>query len=127
MDTSAPSSEPCANCNTAVVPGQNYCPNCGQKAPTPRLTLREMGMEFVHALAHVDRSALSLIWQLLIRPGVVARDYVAGRRKRYFGPFAFLVVTVAFTSAVIAISGFQVVTTVTVRSGPHGRLISLYP
>ena len=110
MDTTAPSSEPCANCNTAVVPGQNYCPNCGQKAPTPRLTLREMGMEFVHALAHVDRSALSLIWQLLIRPGVVARDYVAGRRKRYFGPFAFLVVSVAFTSAVIAISGFQAVT-----------------
>ena len=40
----------------------------------------------------------------------VARDYVAGKRKRYFGPFAFLVVTVAFTSAFIAISGFQAVT-----------------
>jgi hypothetical protein len=91
--------------------GQNYCPKCGQITPTPRLTLHEIGKEFVHALAHVDRSALSLIWQLLIRPGIVARDYVAGKRKRYFGPFAFLVVTVAFTSAVIAIFGFQVVTT----------------
>ena len=90
--------------------GQNYCPICGQKADTPRLTLHEIGLEFVHALAHVDRSALSLIGQLLIRPGVVARDYVAGKRKRYFGPFAFLVVTVAFTSAVIAVSGFQAVT-----------------
>jgi hypothetical protein len=110
MDTSAPSSEACANCNAAIIRGQHYCSICGQKTPTPRLTLREIGMEFVHALAHVDRSALSLIWQLLIRPGVVARDYVAGKRKRYFGPFAFLVVTVAFTSAVIAISGFQAVT-----------------
>ncbi|HEY6619994.1 MAG TPA: DUF3667 domain-containing protein [Steroidobacteraceae bacterium] len=104
------------------MPGQNYCANCGQKAPTPRLTLHEIGAEFVHALAHVDRSALSLIWQLLIRPGVVARDYVAGKRKRYFGPFAFLVVTVAFTSAVIAISGFQAVTT----DAPNG-LASFLP
>lgn len=109
MDTSAPSSEACANCSAAILRGQNYCPKCGQKTPTPRLTLQEMGVEFVRALAHVDRSALSLIWQLLIRPGVVARNYVAGKRKRYFGPFAFLVVTVAFTSAVIAISGFQAV------------------
>ena len=97
------------HCTRAAV--RNYCPVCGQKTPTPRLTLHEIGTEFVHALAHVDRSALSLIWQLLIRPGIVARNYVAGQRKRYFGPFAFLVVTVAFTSAVIAISGFQAVTT----------------
>jgi hypothetical protein len=111
MDSPVPSSEPCANCNAVIMRGQNYCPICGQMTPTPRLTLHEIGTEFVHALAHVDRSALSLIWQLLIRPGIVARDYVAGKRKRYFGPFAFLVVTVAFTSAVIAISGFQAVTT----------------
>jgi len=110
MDTSAPTSEACANCNAAITGGQNYCPLCGQKTPTPRLTVHEIGMEFIHALAHVDRSALSLIWQLIIRPGVVAHDYVTGKRKRYFGPFAFLVVTVAFTSAVIALSGFQAVT-----------------
>ena len=109
MDTSTPSPEPCANCNAAITRGQGFCANCGQKAPTPRLSMHEIGSEFVHALAHVDRSVLSLIWQLLLRPGVVARDYVSGKRKRYFGPFAFLVVSVAFTSAVIAISGFQAV------------------
>lgn len=110
MDTSASSLEPCPNCDSAILRGQNYCSVCGQKAPTPRLTLHEIGAEFVHARVHVDRSALSLIGQLLVRPGVVARDYVVGQRKRYFGPFAFLVVTVAFTSAVIAISGFHAVT-----------------
>lgn len=102
--------QPCANCSTVIARGQNYCPNCGQKAPTLRLSLHEIGAEFAHALAHVDRSALSLIWQLLVRPGAVAQDYVSGKRKRYFGPFAFLVVSVAFTSAVIAISGFEAVT-----------------
>ena len=109
MTTPANPLTKCANCDAAILPTQNYCANCGQKACTPRLTLHEIGEEFVHALAHVDRSVLSLIRQLLVNPGFVALEYVSGRRKRYFGPFAFLVVTVAFSSAVFAISGFQVV------------------
>ena len=111
MDTSATAPQLCANCNGPILPGQYYCAICGQRARTPRLTLREISKEFVHAVMHVDRSALSLIVQLLVRPGAVALEYVSGKRKRYFGPFAFLVVAVAFTSAVIAISGFQAVTT----------------
>lgn len=109
MITSNAPTQLCVNCDAAIVQGQFYCPVCGQKAHPPRLTLHEIGEEFVHAMVHVDRSALSLIRQLLIRPGVVAAEYVAGKRKRYYGPFAFLVVAVAFTSAVIAITGFQVV------------------
>jgi hypothetical protein len=110
MNSSVTPARACVNCESAILPGQKYCPMCGQKSHTPRLTLHEIGAEFVHAMAHVDRSALSLIRQLLVKPGEVAREYVSGRRKRYYGPFAFLVVSVAFASAVIAISGFQVVT-----------------
>jgi Protein of unknown function (DUF3667) len=110
MATPAAPSPTCLNCDTAILQGQNFCPNCGQKSFTPRLTLHEIGEEFTHALIHVDRSALSLMGQLLVRPGVVAQEYVAGKRKRYFGPFGFLVVSVAFTSAVLAISGFQALT-----------------
>jgi hypothetical protein len=48
---------------------------------------------------------------LLVRPGAVALDYVQGKRKRYFGPFAFLFVVVAAASAVIALTGFHAVFT----------------
>jgi hypothetical protein len=37
----------------------------------------------------------------------VANDYVQGRRKRHFGPFAFLVIAVGLASAVILISGVE--------------------
>jgi len=74
------------------------------------LSLHEIGHETLHALLHVDRSALSLIQALAVRPGRVALDYVSGRRKRYYGPFAFLVVCVALSAAAIAITGFAVVT-----------------
>ena len=99
----------CRNCDADVASGQVYCGICGQKYATNRLTLHEIGHDLLHAFIHVDRSALSLIHMLLVRPGAVALDYVQGKRRRYFGPFSFLVVNVAAASAVIAISGFRVV------------------
>ena len=56
-----------------------YCGSCGQKQVSPRLTLREIGHDLLHAAFHVDRSVLSLIRMLLVRPGIVALDYVQGR------------------------------------------------
>lgn len=99
----------CRNCDADVTLGRVYCGICGQKYATERLTLHEIGHDLLHAFIHVDRSALSLVYMLLVRPGTVARDYVQGKRKRYFGPFSFLVVIVAAASAVIAITGFRVV------------------
>jgi hypothetical protein len=100
----------CQNCASALSPDQKYCGRCGQKCDAGRLTLKQLGHDLLHALTHVDRSVLSLLWPLLIRPGAVARDYVAGKRKRYFGPLSWLIVIVGLVSAEVAISGFQVVT-----------------
>jgi hypothetical protein len=102
---------PCRNCGASLALTQAYCGVCGQKRITDRITLHEIAYDLIHALVHVDRSVLSLVRQLLVRPGAVARDFVEGRRRRYFGPFAFLVVCVAAGAAAIAISGFPVVTT----------------
>jgi len=37
----------------------------------------------------------------------VAREYVDGKRKKYFGPFAFLVITVGLASFMIVVSGVK--------------------
>ena len=99
----------CQNCGSALSPDQKYCGHCGQKGDVGRLTVKQLGHDLLHALTHVDRSVLSLLWPLLVRPGTVARDYVAGKRKRYFGPLSWLIVIVGLVSAEVAISGFQVV------------------
>ena len=101
----------CRDCGAPLAPAQAYCGACGQKRIAGRITLHEIARDLLHALVHVDRSVLSLVWQLLVRPGAVARDFIEGRRRRYFGPFAFLVVCVAVGAAAIALSGFPVVTT----------------
>jgi hypothetical protein len=101
----------CKNCDRPLIELGHYCAHCGQKAATPRLTLHAIGHETLHALLHVDRSVLSLIRALALRPGRVALDYVSGRRKKYYGPFPFLIVTVAIASAAIVVTGFPVMTT----------------
>jgi len=102
----------CANCSAPLALGQAFCGACGQAAHAgQRLTLREIGYELLHALVHVDRSVLVLLRDLVIRPGVVARDYVEGKRRLHYGPFAFLVVVVALATAAVAFSGFAVITT----------------
>jgi hypothetical protein len=45
---------------------------------------------------------------LLTRPGGVAREYVEGKRRRHYGPFATLAVIVGVTALEINASGFQV-------------------
>jgi hypothetical protein len=101
----------CRNCNTHLAFGQVYCSACGQKLISERLTLHEIARELIHAVFHVDRSAISLVRMLLVRPGAVALDYVQGRRKRYFGPFGLLFVVVAAASAAFAFTGFRAVPT----------------
>jgi hypothetical protein len=109
MNLGDPASDNCRNCNAVLPPGSQYCPNCGQKVVSARLTLHEIGHDLVHALIHVDRSAMSLLRMLLVQPGTVALDYVDGRRKRYFGPFAWLAVAVAVASVGVEVSGFQAI------------------
>ena len=99
----------CLNCGVALAGDQNYCGHCGQKARPLRLNLRDIAADLVHALLHVDHSVLSLVRLLAVRPGTVAREYVEGRRKTYFGPFAFLVIVVGLASALVAASGFTAV------------------
>jgi hypothetical protein len=100
---------PCKNCGATLDATQRFCGACGQHAATERLTLHEIGHELVHAIAHVDRSVFSLVRMLFLRPGFVAREYVDGRRKRYFGPFSFLFIVVGLATAVVALSGIKVV------------------
>jgi hypothetical protein len=102
----------CLNCATPLAPGQKYCGACGQRVIEGRLTLHEIGHDVMHALTHADRSIFKLIGALLVRPGQVAREYVDGRRKSYFGPFAFLVIMVGVASFLTYLMGLQWFTSV---------------
>ena len=98
----------CRNCEAIFEPGQKFCGHCGQRTDlAPRLTMREIAGDMIHAITHADHSIFGLVRGLLTRPGYVAREYVAGRRKRHFGPWAFLLITVSLATAVILATGVE--------------------
>lgn len=83
----------CKNCETTFE--GNFCPNCSQKADTHRFTLKHFAHEFFHALTHTDKGVLFLAKELSKRPGKVSIEYNEGRRKKYFNPFTYLLITIA--------------------------------
>jgi hypothetical protein len=83
----------CKNCEHSF--DGKFCPNCSQKANTHRFTLGHLAHELFHAFTHTDKGILFLIKELFTKPGTVAKEYNAGKRKKYFNPFTFLLIGIA--------------------------------
>lgn len=90
--------QPCQNC-AAPLAGP-YCHQCGQKALTERITLRYILRSFLEALTNVERGFWYTMRELAVRPGVVAREYVEGKRQRYYHPVRFLLILVTVATLV---------------------------
>lgn len=80
----------CKNCGAAL--SGNFCANCGQKSEIHRVTFGHFAHEFFHAFTHTDKGILLLMKELITRPGQVAREYLDGKRKKYFNPLTFLII-----------------------------------
>lgn len=79
----------CLNCGHRLVPPGAFCPACGQ-APAHRLSTAHVLHEVAHVFTHADKGMAAFVPQVLLRPGRLVADYLAGRRKRYYNPFQFL-------------------------------------
>jgi len=98
----------CLNCESTLPAAARFCSQCSQRADTARLSFADMARDLMHMFINVERGPLMFAWALLTRPGSIARDYVEGRRRRYYGPFATLVVLVGLAALVLRVLGFQV-------------------
>ena len=86
----------CKNCDASF--DSKFCPNCGQKADIHAITVKHVLHDFLHAFTHADKGFLMLAKELLTKPGIIAREYVEGKRKKYFNPLSFLVITSAVSA-----------------------------
>ena len=91
----------CLNCGSNLN-GYKFCPACGQKAATHRLTFHELWHDILHYFTHADKGIFHLVGELAVRPGVVAREYVAGKRAKYFKPVNFFLVVGTFVVFMIS-------------------------
>lgn len=77
----------CKNCGEEVY--GNFCAHCGQKSDTRRFTFRDMAAHALDSLLHVRRGFPFTIKQLLLDPGHSVREYINGKRIRWYKPFPF--------------------------------------
>lgn len=81
-----PSLEACANCNTALV--GVHCHECGQKKINPNeFSLKPFLARAAGDITDIEKSKIfKTFFAMVLRPGVLTVEYLAGRRGNYIGP-----------------------------------------
>ena len=80
----------CVGCG-AVVSGR-YCADCGERTEPHDYSMKHFIEEVIETTAHVDGRVFASFRSLLARPGQLATDFLAGRRKTQLGPVQMFVV-----------------------------------
>ena len=76
---------PCRNCGAelaSLAPPTDFCPRCGQETAQHRPTLGEFLHEFVGHYVALEGALWRTLGLLLLKPGRLTREYLAGRRRR---------------------------------------------
>ena len=86
----------CLNCQHALgEPRPRFCPACGQETNVKPPTLMEFVQQFGGAYFSTEGALWRTLKLLVLKPGELTRQYLAGRRKHYVLPLRlFLTISV---------------------------------
>jgi len=84
-----------------------FCPECGQRMNIHRVTFGETFQDLVNALFSINAPLLITIKDLVIKPGVLLRNYLNGQRRRYYKPVSFFILTTVLYLIVRSLIGFD--------------------
>jgi len=80
----------CVACGASVT--GRYCADCGEHTEPHDYSMKHFVAEVLETTAHVDGRVFGSFRSLLTRPGQLATDFLAGRRKPQMGPVQMFVV-----------------------------------
>jgi hypothetical protein len=84
----------CPNCHEVFVDiNHNFCPFCGQENHTHKLPVKHFVMETLESLTHFDTKFLTTLKDLVLKPGLVIKNYNSNKRARYVPPIRMYVFT----------------------------------
>jgi hypothetical protein len=78
----------CLNCGETTI--HNYCSHCGQKSDTKKIDWHYLVHDVPHSVFHLDKGFLPTLIGMIIRPGNVIKEYLDGKRVKYFRPLTYL-------------------------------------
>ena len=118
MSTALTASTPalaCPNCAEALLPRPGgsaplFCAACGQETRVQAPTVGELLQQFGGAYLSTEGALWRTLKMLLLRPGVLTLEYLAGRRRHYVLPLRlYLTISLLLLLVVRAAGGFDVV------------------
>ena len=77
----------CKNCG-APLTGE-YCANCGQRDYDFNRSFGEIGAELAESFFNWDMKLIRAVYDLIFRPGLLTKDYLAGKRASQVPPLRF--------------------------------------
>ena len=100
----------CLNCGQPLAsPRPNFCPACGQETNIKPPTLAAFVQQFGGAYLSTEGALWRTLRLLLLQPGELTRQYLAGRRKHFVLPLRlYLTVSVVTLLLMRALGGVQI-------------------
>ncbi len=89
----------CLNCNELLQ--NSYCAQCGQSAHIHR-SIGAIWHDFLHGVLHFDGKFWRTLPMLSFKPGVLTREYIAGKRAQYISPMAIFLFSIFMMFAVFS-------------------------
>jgi hypothetical protein len=111
----------CANCEAPLR--SEYCSECGQHRVQPMRSIWHLLRDATEDLTHTDSRVWRTLASLAVRPRLLLREYLAGRRARYLPPFRlYLVLSIVFFA--LAAAGPSKVYVVRLDPGQLGKAVT---
>jgi hypothetical protein len=102
MTTAMPMALECTNCGASLSGA--YCHACGQKAVSSDVSLHDFAHEAMHEFGHLDGKIVRTLRLLVAKPGMLTREFLAGRRSRYISPLRVYLTCSALFFALAALA-----------------------
>lgn len=81
----------CKNCDTPL--DGHYCKTCGQRSSIGKITFKETFGDFIDTVFSINAPLWRTLRLLILNPGQLFRQYLAGKRKTYYKPVPFFILT----------------------------------
>lgn len=79
----------------------NFCPQCGQSSHEHRIDAKYILHDVPHSIFHIDQGFFYTLKCMFSHPGRMVRDFLEGKRVKYFRPLSYVVIMSAICTLLI--------------------------
>ena len=95
----------CKNCESEL--NGKFCNNCGQRTSVGKVTFKETFQDFMDMVFSVNAPLMLTLKMLIVNPGKLFREYLNGKRKKYYKPVAFFILSTVVYLILISILNYN--------------------